>query len=291
MCVCRPRASNTRSTTDWPADRRSYDLRMSYRIATRGAREGRCNICGEVGKLTEDHTPPKGCYKPKQVELQSILRRLTATTEGPGSRISQNGVKYRTLCARCNNGLLGANYDPCFIDFVNQIAALLNSQLILPPTMFVKGNPQAIMRALLGHLAAQGVDRYLKGPLTEAYRDYFLDTSLPLPEGLEVFYWVYPFQSHVMARDAVYVDFGDQQPVMIWILKFFPVAFMVTWKMGFISPFPLMELSQWRDVPFAEEVELPVRLVPLPPEGWPEAPTDNSTVAYGREAINVTSRE
>lgn len=26
----------------------------------KGPKVGRCNICGEVGPLTEDHVPPKG---------------------------------------------------------------------------------------------------------------------------------------------------------------------------------------------------------------------------------------
>ncbi len=263
---------------------------MNNRIATRGSLQGQCNICGDVGKLTEDHTPPKGCYKPKQVEIQSILRKLATAPYGPNSRFSQNGVKYRTICGRCNNGLLGLEYDPSLISFVNQIADVLKSSLTLPSTVFVRGQAQAIMRSLLGHLAAQGVDRYRKGPETEAFRDYFLDTSLPLPDALEVFYWVYPFQSHVMARDAVFVDFGDQQPVMIWILKFFPVAFIVAWDAGFTPPYPVVKLSAWRDVPYWATGELPVLLNAFPPEHWPEAPTDRSAVMYGREAINVKPR-
>lgn len=109
-------------------------------------------MCGESGPLTEDHTPPKGCYKPTQVEIQSLLRRLSNTAEGKRSRFSQNGVKYRTLCHRCNNTLLGATYDPEFISFVNHVAALFNSQIALPEVLSVPGQPQAILRSLLGHI-------------------------------------------------------------------------------------------------------------------------------------------
>lgn len=244
-------------------------------------------MCGESGPLTEDHTPPKGCYKPTQVEIQSLLRRLSNTAEGKRSRFSQNGVKYRTLCHRCNNTLLGATYDPEFISFVNHVAALFNSQIALPEVLSVPGQPQAILRSLLGHLSAQGVDRYSKGPQTEALREYFLDRSLPLPIPLRVFYWAYPHRSHVMARDAAYVDLGVGKPFAIWFLKFFPIAFMVCWDEPHRLPYAVQSLDPWRSVPYDTTVDLPVRLRPLPPEYWPEAPTEHSVLAFGAEAINV----
>lgn len=260
---------------------------MKPAIATRGPKSGQCNVCGEYGPLTEDHTPPKGAYRPTQVEIQSLVRRLSRTNLGKKSRFSQNGVKYRSLCHRCNNALLGAKYDPAFNSFVNQASSLLRSTLILPQVISVPGQPQAIMRSLLGHLSAQGVGRYRKGPHTEALRNYLLDPSLPLPAPLRVFYWLYPHQSHVMARDAAYVDLGAGSPFAIWFLKFYPLAFLVAWDGPSTMPFPTECFDNWRSLDYAETVDLPIRLQPLPPEYWPEAPTDFSLLAFGGEAINV----
>lgn len=257
------------------------------RIATRGSKSGQCNICGEVGPLTEDHTPPKGCVRPRQVELQSLLRRLSDTQLGPKSRFSQNGVKYRTLCHRCNNTILGARYDPALIDFVNRVSVVLRSQLALPRELALGGRPQAISRAVIGHLSAQGVDRYRKGPLTEAVRDYFLDPSLPLPEPLRVFYWAYPHQSQVLVRDAAYIHIGEGKPFALWFMKFFPVAFMVTWDDVGRLPYPVSSFDAWRMAEVEAETELPLSLHPLPPDHWPEAPTDHSVLAFGQQAINV----
>jgi hypothetical protein len=261
---------------------------MSIVIATRGPKNGQCNICGEDGPLTEDHTPPKGCYKPTQVELQSLLRRISAhpTKEGK-SRHSQNGVKFRTLCKRCNNSLLGATYDPPFIEFVNQVAQVLRSSISLPRVLPIPAQPQAILRSVLGHMAAQGVARYKKGPLTESVRDYFLDTTHPLPAGLKVFYWAHPHRSHVMVRDAAYFDFRHQKPFAFWLLKFFPIAFLVAWDDPGNLPFPVQALHEWGDLPYEAEVSLPLALEPLPPELWPEAPTDTGMIAYGPEAMEV----
>lgn len=242
-------------------------------------------MCGEIGPLTEDHTPPKGCLKPTQVELHHIARLLSADPAKEKGRFSQNGVKYRTLCHRCNNNLLGAKYDPAFISFVNRVGTLLRSSLHLPNTITIQGQPQAILRSLIGHISAQGVSRYLKGPLTEPLRDYFLDNSKPLPVGLSVSYWAYPHRPHVMARDAAYLDIPSGHSVVIWLLKFFPIAFLVVWGESKGMHYPVHSLDPWRDSPFETLVDLPVTIRPLPPQFWPEAPTNQSVLVYGQEAI------
>ena len=161
-------------------------------IATRGPKKGKCNICGSEGKLTEDHTPPKGCIKIKQVELHPIIVRLNADQPKRKGRLSQNGVKYRTLCAECNNKFLGHKYDPEFIKFANEVSLFLKSQIHLPSIMRVSVKPQRIMRSLLGHMCAQGVNRYEKGRMTKPISDYFLNPEKQLPEEIKIYYWVFP---------------------------------------------------------------------------------------------------
>jgi hypothetical protein len=262
---------------------------MPITIQTKGPKNGRCNICGKVGSLTEDHTPPKGCYRPTQVELHSIFQRITIDTENTQKpRFSQNGVKFRTLCKRCNNTLLGSLYDPALIAFVNSISSVLNSSLALPTVLPVRGQPQAIIRSVIGHLCAQGVDRYEKGPLTESIREYLLDKSLPLPVGIRLFYWAYPFRSHVMVRDAsCVIHFGVTQSFGTWFLKFFPVAFLLAWDGPDSLPFQTHSFDVWRYSSFDTIAEIPITLHPITPEVWPEYPLRDSMIMYGDEAINV----
>ena len=157
-------------------------------MITRGARSGICNICGTNGPLTEDHTPPKGCVRPTAMVLHHVVHQLNA--EKAVKTKLPHGVAYRTLCGRCNNALLGGRYDPALIDFVNQVSELLTSNLALPSTMVVRAKPALVVRAIWGHLAAVGVDRYLKAR-TEEWREFFLDESLPIPEGVNFYYWIY----------------------------------------------------------------------------------------------------
>ena len=263
---------------------------MPIHLATKGPKAGRCNICGEFGPLTEDHTPPKGCYLPTAVVIRHISTHISAEKKPSRGRMSQNGVKYRTLCHRCNNTMLGSNYDPHFIAFVNSVGNHLRSPQLLPSRAFIRGRPQAILRSLVGHIAAQGVARYLKGPLTEAIRDYFLNESLPFPTGLSAFYWAFPFQSHVMARDVAFLDFAHGEPFSMWFLKFFPVAFMITWDRPRGFEYPTETFDPWRSLAIDQEVEMPLGLSRIPHQLWPETPTDRSILLYGPEAVHVNLR-
>lgn len=254
-------------------------------ISTRGKKHGKCNICGSEGKLTEDHTPPKGCIKVSQVELQHITSHLTPETPSGRGRLLQNGVRYRTLCHSCNNTYLGTRYDPAFIDFVNTVGSYLKTELYLPSSVDTEIEPQKIMRALLGHLSAQGVDRYDKGSDTLPIRDYFLDTSLSLPDFIRIYYWAFPFNNHVMVRDCCYLDLRTKTPFVIWFVKFFPIAFMITFRQPEELRLNLSELSCWRDESYDFKTIEKVLLRNFPPQFWPEAPSDKNFIMYGQEAV------
>lgn len=260
---------------------------MPLHMITRGAKSGPCNICGIDGPLTEDHTPPKGCVRPTAMELQHVTHRLDA-----GKAIKSkapDGVKYRTLCARCNNALLGGRYDPALIDFTNRVSDLLASNLMLPTTMGVPAKPSLLVRAIWGHLAAVGVDRYLKGPQTEEWRDFFLDETLPVPAGVNFYYWVYPYRRQALIRDAGSLDISNGGKAMYWLMKFYPLAFAVWmpqsgWALGY------RDLGSYRASNPNGIVDVMVDLSPVPHELILEAPTTTQAIMFGRDSIVANSR-
>jgi hypothetical protein len=256
-------------------------------IETRGSKEGICNICGIYGPLTEDHTPPKGCKKPRAVEIHEISVNLKAELPTSRGRISENGVKYRTLCKSCNNTLLGAEYDPSFVNFVNELAMYLKTQIQMPPAITLKIKPQRVMRSLLGHIAAQGINRYEKGEITESFRNYLINPSQNLPDSLNIYCWPFPYQKHVMARDCVmgYLTDKPMEPISIWFLKFFPVAFMVTINEPESCKFKLERLSNYRDLKIDDEIEITMDLKTIIHPYWPDVPNNNFMLMYGKEAI------
>lgn len=260
---------------------------MPLHMVTRGAKSGPCNICGVDGPLTEDHTPPKGCARPTAMELQHVAHRLDA--QRAIKTKANDGVKYRTLCARCNCALLGGRYDPVLIDFTSQVSRLLASNLTLPATMTVPTKPALLMRAIWGHLAAVGVDRYLKGPRTEEWRNFFLNATLSVPAGVNFYFWVYPYRRQVLVRDATCMDISNGGKAMYWLMKFYPMAFAVwmdhdTWALSYRN------LASYRTSNPDDVVDVMVDLEPLPHELTLEAPTTTQAIMFGRDAIVANCR-
>lgn len=146
---------------------------------TIGPKEGRCNLCGSIGPLTEDHVPPKGCVAPRPAIIANILdRRNRRDRELPGIK-AKHGVVFRTLCSKCNSERLGAEFDPELASMSNQVVTLIDIPLYIPSASVIRVRPQRVARAVLGHLMAVGLDRYDGGEMTQGVREYILETSAP----------------------------------------------------------------------------------------------------------------
>lgn len=250
-------------------------------MQTRGAKTGTCNICGEFGKLTEDHTPPKGVVRIGRLELHHITQRLSPSTESQKWRSFQNGVKYRTLCGDCNNGL-GHHDDPALISF-SEIVHRVMSARSWPRSAGV-ARPQNIMRSVIGHLCAQGVERFRKGPATERIAWYVTDRALTLPTSIRIFWWPYPFHHQVLARDCAYMDLPSGHAFTVWMMKFYPLAFLVVFDCPDGISFTANELSIYRDLEHNEAVRMDIDCTKIIHPHWPESPTDDSIILYGAEA-------
>lgn len=258
------------------------------RFITRGSKQGKCNICGEFGTLTEDHTPPKGAVRITQMEMKHLIDMLSAEKPMRSGRISQNGVKFRTLCGQCNNSLLGRNYDLAFNEFTSRVKSYITSRIQLPRVMHVKAKPQKIARALYGHLSAVGVDRYFESERSLLMKKWFLDESLPMPDCLSIKYWIYPYQTQILIRDAGIRNLKVKDFASFWLMKFFPIAFFIIWDnpRGYEYP-ELGDLSRWRNITHDTEVDIPINLSRVPHEHWPEAPENDSFIVLGNGAVGA----
>lgn len=132
-------------------------------------------------------------------------------------------------------------------------------------------------------LCAVGVDRYEKGSITEPLRDYLLDYTQTLPSRVGIYFWPYPNGEHVIARDLAYADIPQDASFVIWLLKFPPVAFMVTWDEPDSHRFPVNSLTPWGDCQYEYEADIPINLE-VPHSHWPEAPTASTFITGGLEA-------
>jgi hypothetical protein len=246
-------------------------------------KSGKCNICKREGPLTWDHVPPKGSIEPSAVEMQTMLQALSGNSDLPKYKISQNGVKFRTICENCNN-LLGGRYDPVLNAFANDVGQFLRSKLALPSVVKIPTKLQLCTRAILGHLLAAKIE--LDASLfDEQVRGFLFDDSAPQPKEIHVFYWIYPYKHQVVVRDigmpAKRGNFSDF--AVFQILKYFPIAYLITDVSDYEG---LPAFTKYRSTAITETVEVNIYLDKLNPVEWPEAPDRGNIVLMGQSGVD-----
>ncbi|HEM7873898.1 TPA: hypothetical protein U2L31_000211 [Burkholderia contaminans] len=263
----------------------NYSKNLTERFSNRGPKIGYCAICRKHGPLTVDHVPPKNCGNINDSIFTNIYG---PSRERPYKPVmSQGGSHFRTICAYCNNTILGTEYDPALRDAVRQIEAYFSlashSRLSLPRTQLFDYQPNRFLRAVVGHLlAANGVPDVLAtdpvAPLDDALRKYVLDPAQSLPEGLCVYYWFYPHRRRIVMKHSL-MGFmgGNGAHVYGHVFKFFPFGFWFVWNEngGRSDQFGLRRLGD-SSLAISTTSRLALDLWPLQPMNFPEAPSNDS---------------
>lgn len=258
------------------------------RFEVRGPDRGFCAICGVGASLSADHVPPRGASRLGQVQMYELWKRLSAAPkEQRPPKFSQNGVKFRSICGTCNNVRLGAQCDPAFIDFTSKVSNLIthveSRQLVLPATVNVRAKPITVLRSVVGHVLAMNVGRGPRGPMEEAMAAFFLEPKRPIHRALDCFYWLYPYndQVHVDAAVITHTLGAGRGGTYFKLLKFYPVAFFLTWERNDAINYRFQNLCDHRYVGYDVEVDVGVDTHGYPHQLWPECPTDGSAIMYG----------
>ncbi len=206
---------------------------MNYIKQKRG-KYGLCNICGKAADLTYDHVPPKAAlFNEVNVLANTIFEGLP--TENSHMHHFQNGIKYRTICADCNNVVLGRN-DEYYKRFIEDVVQALNRYLELSrqgiypgDTITVSTKINRVLRAICGHFLAMKQEYDDQVLVDKALRDYVFDESLTFKD----YYlqcWFYRYSTIVNARD--FVARGRYEKThpnsMVSIMNAFPLAITLT---------------------------------------------------------------
>jgi hypothetical protein len=225
------------------------------------------------------------------MEMRDLMSRLSIYQVEKRFELSQDGVKFRSLCRRCNNERLGAECDPELLALCNHAHAILQSPLVLPPSFSIDVRPMRVLRAVVGHMLATESGRSPAGPMEEAMATFFLDTRLPPPRQLECFYWPYTFTDQVILRDVSLGRMGGHPPLFFKLLKFYPLAFMLTWERDEATwAFRMQDLARHRRLGNNDEASLVIDLRAVPPQRWPEAPLSDGILLMGGKPMIAEPR-
>ncbi len=251
----------------------------SHYVKVKRGKKDICNICKSKALLTWDHVPPQGGIDLTPVEQVTILQRLTASEDYQEHVISQNGVKFRTICKNCNEKL-GWQYDFVLNDFARGVGTFLHTTLHLPEIVQYETKPNRLIRAICGHLLS--AKREFENTKTDQIlRNFIFDETAGFPNGLKILYWVYPYPYVVIIRDVVMpaVRRNFERLGFFSILKYFPIGYILCDLDGYEG---LNDLSFYFTSNPEELVSIPIPLNQVRHLEWPEIVDDGNFVAGGQ---------
>lgn len=188
---------------------------------------GKCNICGCTAQLSEDHVPPQCCSNTGNVKYYALFDRNFQPTKKP--RQAQKGIKFKTICSKCNNERLGQELDPFLGEMQNDVIKMVSSFTTITDEGMINIYINKISRCVIGHMLA-AVPRYIDASLENGLREYFLDKKMRSVEGQHLYVWVNFEKRVAIARNVGIAIDADFDGSIISLLKFPGVAFMLCTK-------------------------------------------------------------
>lgn len=202
-----------------------------------GIIEGFCRICGEKTNLTRDHIPPQSSGNNKKVNFIYAGKTLQF----------QHGFSCRTICASCNNELLGCNLDREYL----KLTKIINNYKRNEPNnsddhLILEIDVKKILRCIIGHFLAtnfedqnNSIENQLLSEINKTqFHSFVLGTS-DFPNNYQVYYWYYPFSDIVINPYLAYspsFGSGQKQALFGTLIKFFPIACFLVKKESTIMP-------------------------------------------------------
>lgn len=207
-------------------------------------------------------------------------------------------MKFRSICAKCNNELLGHLYDPELIRFTDEVSLFLRARtehnLRFPPKQTFEVKPQKLLRSLVGHTLAGFIiddkkNQPVEAPFPNALRTYFLDPTQPVPEKLKVFYWLYPSSSQVIIRGFGLMSLNFKGMILGDLIKFFPVAYWIVWDKPAHLKINHSELAARKDMSIEDTEKLTIDFQRIPDVRWPENPADDHMILLCNQSASFST--
>lgn len=261
---------------------------------------GYCVICGQHGLLTRDHVPPQGC-----VEISNtVLSRLTMeANHGGGQRstkLIQGGLRFQTLCGRCNSELLGLRFDPELKYFVDNMRTGMQKvalNVVLPRLVRVEVNLDLVARSIIGHiLAAHSVsdtkNRRDDIGASEVLRQYFLHSESSFPDDWSLYCWPYFSRKQVILKHASWMDTAlanaREKSIYGHVLKFLPFGFWLVYKRHVEFAIDALDITP-KGAPDAKRTLISFDLRHAPHYLYPENPSGHQIMMFANSQSSVAA--
>jgi hypothetical protein len=155
------------------------------------------------------------------------LTTATADIQNFIPRNFRGGVKFRTLCASCNNKL-GTFEDKAIKDFFTRVSTVMRqSSIVLLDERLVEAIPNRIFRAVLAYVSTAN-DRGNRSALDEHTLQLFNGIKSIQDIPYKIYYWPYTGPWLTVIRDSVISYNFFKDALWMCVIKFKPIGFAVT---------------------------------------------------------------
>ena len=194
-----------------------------------GLDSGYCRVCGVKEVFSDDHVLPEKCGNSGVVRIQY----------GNKSIYSQNGMCFKTICAKCNSNLLGIQNDPELIRIFKEARAYLSNTLLGSfRYLQLKTNSDLFLKSLLGHFLATSIpdgnidNLQMKLDYSAYYEDIrqFVLGLKPMGKRIECYYWLYTGSETVINHYFALMPDTELLPGGVMygsVIKSFPFGFWI----------------------------------------------------------------
>lgn len=253
-----------------PRQRRLQDPQLAPTTGNRGE----CALCGQYGQLSEAHILPQSIGNSGRFSASGFLDTLAVDPQYSAARRFPHGISFKTICVSCNSALGAKEDEELKRLYIAVRRSLSLSAVMLPHPHQYTVRPNILFRAVLAHLASSNN----RGPPTRfdnLVKNIFLNKTSLQDSGLNLFYWRFDGGSLTVARDVSVKLFREPRPHIFQLIKFRPLAFLITDSTSF-QGLARLPIAQHDSV----ELSIPLDLSRSDRSThWPAHPGDDGMVA------------
>jgi len=241
---------------------------------------GTCRVCGDHGKLTYEHVPPRSAFNTESATIYTYDQWLSLGATGCGRyELQQRGSGYYAFCETCNNTRGGRWYVPEYELWVRAGAEIVLELKEEPPPGLVahitlhEVRPALFAKQMVMMMLALNGPEF--GDSFPELREYVRERDATgLPERFRLF--VSLLNVEVARYGGLYAafNFATDKAFSATDLLYPPFAYTLTIdeegpdpRSGEITWFTTLAAGDERDV----KLTLPYNLTVLPPEQLPDA--------------------
>ncbi|GAA6153886.1 hypothetical protein NBRC116587_33080 [Pseudoteredinibacter isoporae] len=115
-------------------------------------------------------------------------------------------------------------------------------------------------------------------PVNQILRNYFLNPDSPLPDEIEIYYWIYPGKKQTVLKHFAKQDSFGGKLTFGSCLKFPPLGFYITHTSPHIPHPGVRKLLKNKSINIDQEASIAIKLNEIPPLDFPEKPSNKGMV-------------